>query len=118
MPSRCDSATGPARGFAHRRRHQEREKTMTTLPHTAPIRLPRQTGGQLPSPNGNGHVTALAHAQHPVFAVPHAGAGGAQLTPSDVWRVIRSNLWLIILSLLVSAGAGVAVNQYILKPYY
>ena len=93
---------------------------MTTLPHTAPIRLPRQTSaGQLPGPNGNGHVTTLApHGPHAVFPVPHAGGGAAQLTPSDVWRVIRSNLWLIILSLIVFSGAGVAVNQYILKPYF
>jgi capsular exopolysaccharide synthesis family protein len=93
---------------------------MTTLPNTAPIRLPRQTSaGELLGPNGNGHVTALAPlAPHAAFPVPHPGAGGAQLTPGDVWRVVRSNLWLIILSLLVSAGAGVAVNQYILKPYY
>ena len=92
---------------------------MTTLPNTAPIRLPRQTPG-LPSPNGNGHVTALAPvAAHPVLGVPHAGGpGAAQLTPADVWRVIRSNLWLIILSLLVAGGAGVAVNQYVLKPYF
>jgi len=92
---------------------------MTTLPNTAPIRLPRQTPG-LPSPNGNGHVTALAPVMpHPVLGAPNAaGPGAAQLTPADVWRVIRSNLWLIILSLLVAGGAGVAVNQYVLKPYY
>ena len=45
---------------------------MTTLPNTAPIRLPRQTPG-LPSPNGNGHVTALAPVMpHPVLGVPNA----------------------------------------------
>lgn len=90
---------------------------MTTLPHTS-IRLPRQTPGQLPGSNGNGHMTLAPYGPQAVFPVAHPGAGGAQLTPADVWRVVRSNLWLIILSLVVCTAAGWAVNQYILKPHY
>jgi uncharacterized protein involved in exopolysaccharide biosynthesis len=96
---------------------------MTTLPHTAPIRLPRQTSaGQLPGPGGNGHVPTLAGggSHGPVLIGPAAGGpgGAAQMAPADVWRVIRSNLWLIILSLVLSVVAGYAVNQYVLKPHY
>src|SRR5215218_2388886 len=88
---------------------------MTTLPNTASIRLPRQTSaGQLSGPNGNGHLPALApHGPSAMaFPVAHGGgaAGAAPLSPADVW--------LIILSLMVAAAGGWAVNQYILKPYY
>jgi capsular exopolysaccharide synthesis family protein len=93
---------------------------MTTLPHTAPIRLPRQTSaGQLPGP-GNGQMTiAGPGALGPVLVGPGGAApGAAQMAPADVLRVIRSNLWLIILSLILSVAGGWAVNQYILKPHY
>lgn len=81
---------------------------MTTLPQTAPLRLPRHPAGQAPG--------QLAHPAHvPVLHVP---AAGAQLTPADVWRVIRSNLWLITLSLIVFGVGGYLVNRYILRPYY
>src|SRR6476620_4764044 len=86
---------------------------MTTLPQTAPIRLPRTvSSGQLPGQLG----PIQAHA-HPVFPVPGAG-GNAPMGAADVWRVIRSNLWLIILMLAVCAGGGYLVNRYVLKPYF
>jgi len=44
--------------------------------------------------------------------------GSAQMAPGDVLRVIRSNLWLIILSLILSVVGGWSVNQYVLKPHY
>src|SRR5687768_5566419 len=93
---------------------------MTTLPHTAPLRLPR-SAGQLTGPNGNGQVTSLAgpngHAG-PVFIGGPGAPGAAQMAPADVWRVIRSHMWLIILSLVVFGAGGYAINQYVLKPHY
>src|SRR3954466_10047434 len=84
---------------------------MTTLPQTAPIRLPRTIpAGQLP-----GQLGPIATHAHPVFPTP---IGNAPMAAADVWRVIRSNLWLIILMLAVFAGGGYATNRYVLKPYF
>src|SRR6476661_2596115 len=84
---------------------------MTTLPQTAPIRLPRTIpAGQLP-----GQLGPIATHAHPVFPTP---LGNAPMAAADVWRVIRSNLWLIILMLAVFAGGGYATNRYILKPHF
>ncbi|HYO10090.1 MAG TPA: polysaccharide biosynthesis tyrosine autokinase [Tepidisphaeraceae bacterium] len=71
---------------------------MTTLPTTTPMRLPRPVGQAplaLPTPGGG--------QQQPSF----------QMTGGDVWRVIRSNLWVILISLVVSAGLGVGLNKYL-----
>lgn len=77
---------------------------MTTLPQTTSIRLPRAPGaGPLAVPG-----TLLPGAP----ATPHPAMTGA-----DVWRVIRSNLWLIILFLVLSAGAGYGLNVWLLKYY-
>ena len=83
---------------------------MTTLPQTAPIRLPR-TGGQMP-----GQLGPIQTQAHPVLAVPVAAQ--SQMGPADVWRVIRSNLWLIILSLVVFGAGGYLVNRFVLKPHF
>jgi capsular exopolysaccharide synthesis family protein len=40
---------------------------------------------------------------------------GMQMSGGDVWRVIRANLWLIILFVTVSAVAGYFVNGYLEK---
>jgi capsular exopolysaccharide synthesis family protein len=56
-----------------------------------------------------------AHA-HPVFPVP--GAGNAPMGAADVWRVIRSNIWLILLMLVVCAAGGYLTNRYVLKPHF
>jgi len=83
---------------------------MTTLPQTAAIRLPRPGLSSLP-------VTATI----PAAAVGHAPAQPSfSMSGSDAWRVIRSNLWLIILFLIVSAGAGYGVNYWLNKyhPHY
>jgi capsular exopolysaccharide synthesis family protein len=78
---------------------------MTTLPQAAALRLPRPAFSNLP-----------------VAAVPVGGAIGypqqssaSAMTGADVWRVIRSNLWLIILLLIVSAAAGYGMNFWLLK---
>ena len=74
---------------------------MTTLPQTTTIRLPRQA------------TPAQTLAVPSVPGMPMAGAGGKQMTAGDVWRVIRSNLWLIIASLVVFGVGGYFVNKYL-----
>src|SRR5277367_1402310 len=78
---------------------------MTTLPQAAALRLPRPAFSNLP-----------------VAAVPVGGAIGypqqssaSAMTGADAWRVIRSNLWLIILMLIVSAAAGYGINYWLLR---
>ncbi len=78
---------------------------MTTLPQAAALRLPRPAFSNLP-----------------VAAVPVGGAVGypqqsavSAMTGADVWRVIRSNLWLILLMLIVSAAAGYGMNYWLLR---
>ena len=79
---------------------------MTTLPQTTPIRLPRVAGSssQLAVPGGQAATVAAAPA-------------GIQMTPGDVWRVIRANLWLIVLLAVVSAVGGFFLNDYLAKHY-
>ena len=76
---------------------------MTTLPQTTPIRLPRPAGG-----------TPLAIPSGPAAAGP---AGGFQMTGADVWRVIRANLWLVILLVVVCGVGGYFFNGYLEKNY-
>jgi succinoglycan biosynthesis transport protein ExoP len=79
---------------------------MTTLPQTTPMRLPRPAGGgQITIPSG------------PPAAALGMPAGGPQMTASDVWRVFRSNLWLIALMVVVAAVIGYFVNSYLAKHY-
>jgi polysaccharide biosynthesis transport protein len=77
---------------------------MTTLPQTTPLRLPR------PAPS--------APLAIPGGPMPHGGMvaqtqGGTQMSGADVWRVIRSNLWLIILLGIVSSAAGYGANSWL-----
>jgi capsular exopolysaccharide synthesis family protein len=48
---------------------------------------------------------------------PGGGAGGAApaLSPADVWRVIRGNVWLIIASVILAIAVGIGVYSYLLK---
>ncbi|HEY8667347.1 MAG TPA: polysaccharide biosynthesis tyrosine autokinase [Tepidisphaeraceae bacterium] len=73
---------------------------MTTLPQTTPVRLPRPIA-----------PTSIA------VPAPAAQSGGSQLTGADVWRIIRSNLWIIILALIVFGAGGYGLNRY-LQMYY
>lgn len=80
---------------------------MTTLPQTTPMRLPRPGGaGQIAIPSA-GPVGPLAHA--------HATHGGGviQMTGADVWRVLRTNWWLIGGMVVVAGILGVFVNNYL-----
>ncbi len=78
---------------------------MTTLPQTTPIRMPR--------PNGSNSVVA-SPSVGPVQAMLPPQQG---LTLGDAWRVIRGNLWLIIVLVCISAVAGFFINQH-LERYY
>ncbi|MGF1633125.1 MAG: polysaccharide biosynthesis tyrosine autokinase [Phycisphaerae bacterium] len=74
---------------------------MTTLPQTTPPRLARtsQPLGPVRSPVGP------------------AGGVDASLSLADVIRVLRTNLWLIILAVLVCGVAGFFVNRYMAQHY-
>ena len=80
---------------------------MTTLPQAAPLRLPR------PAPS-----TPLTIPSGPMAPMPGMVAqvqAGAQMSGGDVWRVIRSNLWLIILFVVVGGVAGYGINYWLQK---
>src|SRR5688500_18249925 len=78
---------------------------MTTLPQTTNIRLPRPVGLG-PMAGAGGPMGLAAHAQH-APAAPVGMSGG------DVWRVIRANVWLIILSLVAAAIVGAGMYLYL-----
>ncbi len=75
---------------------------MTTLPQTT--RPPQGLGLGLPSP----YVNAVA------VSAP------AQMTGADAWRIIRANIWLILIMIILFSGLGVAANQIWAKywPWY
>ncbi|MGD0461359.1 MAG: polysaccharide biosynthesis tyrosine autokinase [Tepidisphaeraceae bacterium] len=80
---------------------------MTTLPQKAALQLPRPAGASLP-------VSIAPHVIMP------QGVAAGNMTGADVWRVIRSNSWLILLLLVVSSGAGFGINYWLNKyhPHY
>ena len=81
---------------------------MTTLPQTTPMRLPRPNPSQLAIPGANGHATP---------ALSHPGQQQTSLTGADAWRVIRSNLWLIVGLLVVAGIAGYFINWWLAAKY-
>jgi polysaccharide biosynthesis transport protein len=66
---------------------------MTTLPYQSP-RVPRPVGSMAT----------------PVSA---AGAANTGMTGQDVMRVLRGNIWLLLILVGVALGAGFAVNKYL-----
>jgi capsular exopolysaccharide synthesis family protein len=76
---------------------------MTTLPTTSNLRLPRGPGSGGP----------MMPTQPPMVNV---GGGAVQaLTPADIWRVIRGNLWLIAAIVVLAIAVGVGIYTYLLK---
>ncbi len=71
---------------------------MTTLPQTGALRLPRPPVSSLPM--------ALAIPQPGMIAQP--GQPSTAMSGADIWRMMRSNFWLILLMLIVSSAAGYA----------
>src|SRR5687768_10510237 len=74
---------------------------MTTLPTTTPMRLPRPAG-----------ATPLAM---PASMGGQQAANAFQMNGADVWRVIRSNIWLILGMFVLSVAAGFGLNWYLAK---
>lgn len=82
---------------------------MTTLPQTTPLRLPR------PAPSGP--LTIPGGPMMPTGGMVAQAQVGSQMSGADVWRVIRSNVWLIIVMVVVGAASGYGLN-YWLKLYH
>jgi polysaccharide biosynthesis transport protein len=78
---------------------------MTTLP---------QTSFRLPRPPAVTQSVALASGQVPTGFIGQAPPA-YQMTGADVWRVIRANIWLIVIFLVVFTAGGYAVNQWLLR---
>jgi capsular exopolysaccharide synthesis family protein len=81
---------------------------MTTLPQTTSMRLPRPS---------NGAAITMTGPVGPAASYGAAGTPGFHMTGADVWRVIRSNLWLIIGLLVVSLAAGIGLYIYLLQKH-
>src|SRR5688500_6660317 len=79
---------------------------MTTLPQTTPMRLPRPAGGA-------GQIAIPSAA--PGGMVGLSSQAGTGMTGADVWRVFRSNWWLIALFVVLAGGAGIIINRYLAK---
>src|SRR5436309_603269 len=77
---------------------------MTTLPQTTTIRLPR--------PAGQGPL-----AIGPQMALGHATANVSHMTAADVWRILRTNFWLIVALVGLSAVGGFALNRFVLERF-
>lgn len=83
---------------------------MTTLPQNTPMRIPRGANAiTIPGTGGPGGGGMMP----PMMPQP-----AAALTPGDLWRIFRANLWIIITLLILSAAAGYVVNKYWLDRYY
>ncbi|HEY7117450.1 MAG TPA: hypothetical protein VH475_12755, partial [Tepidisphaeraceae bacterium] len=79
---------------------------MTTLPQTTHVRLPRPMAGgmQLAAQGG--------------LAASGGGGTGSQQGANEVWRVIRSHLWMIlIVTCVIAPIAGVGVNYFLARNY-
>ena len=72
---------------------------MTTLPSTTAIRLPREA--QQPNHLAPNHALGPATPPQPA------------LTGADAWRVIRGNIWWILLTTIASMAIGVALFWYV-----
>jgi capsular exopolysaccharide synthesis family protein len=79
---------------------------MTTLPQTTAIRLPRQAGPMQLAPAGGG-----------LPSMGGAGSTAGAMTGSDVLRIVRNNVWLILFMLVFSGGAGYGVHVLLAQKF-
>src|SRR5262245_35564355 len=80
---------------------------MTTLPQTTNVRLPRPVSGPM----------QLAPGQHGALATSQGGSGQPPQT-NEMWRVLRSHIWLILITVfLIAPAAGVGANFYLSRYY-
>jgi tyrosine-protein kinase Etk/Wzc len=68
---------------------------------------------RLPGSNGYRQLASNGAAGMP----PPQPPGGGGMSGADVWRVIRTNLWLIILMVIFAGGCGFGAN-WLLAKYY
>lgn len=79
---------------------------MTTLPQTAALRLPRPpTGSLLP----------MSLPIPPAGMIAQPGQPASGMSGADVWRVIRSNFWLILLMLVLGSMVGYGAFYWLNK---
>src|SRR5437868_6400972 len=77
---------------------------MTTLPQTTPGR----TQSAVPMPMSPVSPAGL-------FTGAHVAPAAGQMTPADVWRVIRSHMLLIIFFAIVGGAGGWGAHYWFLK---
>jgi len=76
---------------------------MTTLPQTTNVRLPRPSSG------------AIQLAGQGALGAPRDAAANSQ-GANEIWRVIRSHIWMIlIVTCIIAPAAGLGVNYLLLK---
>jgi succinoglycan biosynthesis transport protein ExoP len=82
---------------------------MTTLPQTAPMRFPR--------PAVSSHLAPMSSPGQlgPMQGQGGPGQPGINLTGADVMRVLRANLWLIVIMLFAFGIAGFFFNKWLQK---
>jgi capsular exopolysaccharide synthesis family protein len=68
----------------------------------------------LPRAPGNSQLAVPVSSNAPSVV---AQGPGFQMTGGDIWRVIRANLWLMILFVVVSAVIGYFANNYLAEHY-
>ena len=103
---------------------------MTTLPQTlGPDGDPSHAGhadghanGRL-APSANGRIppvstlpaisAPLSAAVSPAAAGGAGGGAGPQLSGGDVFRILRENMWLLILAAIIGGAGGYALYQYL-----
>ena len=78
---------------------------MTTLPQSTTLtRVPQRA------------PRALAVGGHPAgMMAPVQQPNAFAMSGADVWRIIRGNIWLILVLLIISAIGGFALNYYLSK---
>ncbi|HEV7297851.1 MAG TPA: polysaccharide biosynthesis tyrosine autokinase [Tepidisphaeraceae bacterium] len=74
---------------------------MTTLPQTTPSRMPRPNPNAITMPGTPGGMPPMMQPPAPV------------ITPADLWRIFRANLWITIPIMVLSVIGGYFANRYL-----